>query len=134
MVRLYEERYRYDPGRPLAPWVYGIARNVWRDHARHRARDRTDPLGDSVDAMVGAAPNPLERAQHAEESDLIRCALMRLPEDQRLTLILRHWQGLSYEEIGEALGVPLGTVKWRIHDAHRKLAEWLGVKNREVTG
>jgi len=135
MIRLYDERRRYDPHRPFAPWLYGIARNVRREHVRQRARARVEPLDESGDAAVEAAAGPLEQAEAGEESDLVRRALLRLPEEERLTLVLRHWQGLTYEEIAGALDVPLGTVKWRIHDAHRKLAAWLAAKDSgEVWG
>ncbi len=137
MIRVYDGRQRYDPSRPFAPWLYGIARNVWRQHVRQHTghRGESPPDSDSVDGLVAASPSPLERAQAVEEADLVRRALGRLPEEQRLTLVLRHWQGLTYQEIAGALDVPLGTVKWRIHDAHRRLGEWLAAKNcGEVRG
>ncbi len=130
MIRLYETRRRYRPRRRVAPWIYGIAHNVWRDHLRHRARQRADALGEATADTRAREPDPLRRAQQTEESERVRRALERLPPEQRLTLILRHWQGLTYGEIAEALRVPLGTVKWRIHDAHRKIAEWLGGEGR----
>lgn len=128
MVRLYEGRHRYDPGRPFAPWLYGIARNVWIDHRRRAARNRVDPMGDALDGMPSSTPDPAERLEQLEEADWVRRAVQRLPEDQRLALVLRHWQGLTYGEIAETLGVPLGTVKWRLHDAMRKLGEWLAIE------
>jgi RNA polymerase sigma-70 factor (ECF subfamily) len=48
-------------------------------------------------------------------------AIQRLPAEQRETFILRHDHGLSYEKIASAVGAPLGTVKWRIHEAMRRL-------------
>ncbi|MBI2466857.1 MAG: RNA polymerase sigma factor [Candidatus Rokubacteria bacterium] len=129
MIRVYEQCGRYDASRRFAPWLYGIARNVWREHLRQRARDRAEPLEDG-DAGTDDAADPLERAEVAEEIHLVRRALLRLPQEERLTLVLRHWQGLTYEEIAETLDVPLGTVKWRIHDAHRKLGGWLAVGGR----
>lgn len=131
MIRVYEQCARYDASRRFAPWLYGIARNVWREHIRQQVRDRAEPLEeDSGDAGTGDATDPLERAEVAEEIHLVRRALLRLPQEERLTLVLRHWHGLTYAEIAETLDVPLGTVKWRIHDAHRKLAAWFAVEGR----
>jgi RNA polymerase sigma-70 factor (ECF subfamily) len=47
-----------------------------------------------------------------------------------MTFLLRHYHGLSYEEVAEALGVPLGTVKWRLHEAVRRLREALALSRR----
>lgn len=126
MTRLYLERGRYDPSRPFAPWVYGIAKNVWNDHLRRRARSRTDLVGDSLQDAPSPAPSPAENLEQLEDADHVRRAVQRLPEDQRLVVVLRHWQGLTYEEIAAALQVPLGTVKWRLHEALTKLGRWLG--------
>jgi RNA polymerase sigma factor (sigma-70 family) len=135
LIRVYEERSRYDPGRLFAPWIYGIARNVWRDHVRHEARHRANLGGESMEAVLATAPTPPESAQGVEERDLVQRALQRLPEGERLPLVLRHWLGLRYDEIAEMLGLPIGTVKWRVHKAHRQLAQWLPVRDRgEVKG
>lgn len=127
MIRLYEDRTRYDAERPFAPWLYGIARNVWKEHLRRARRDRMDPVGDVVETSCAAAPDPDGRLEEVDDAERVRRAVQRLPEDQRVTLVLRHWHGLTYGEIAEALGVPVGTVKWRVHDALRKLGEWLAV-------
>jgi RNA polymerase sigma-70 factor (ECF subfamily) len=135
MIRIYEGRQRYDPARPFSPWLYGIARHVWKDHLRRQGRLWAFFRAvESVEDLASPVADPLERRQAGEEVERVRRALQRLPEEQRVTLILRHYHGLTYEEIAEALGLPLGTVKWRIHDAMRKLAQWLAVRGRgEVT-
>ena len=131
MIRVYQGRQRYDQTRSFSPWLYGIARNLWRDHLRHRGRAENSLIAMKLaDDLPSTATDPLERSQQLEEAELVRRALQRLPEEQRMTLILRHYQGLSYEEIAEALGLPLGTVKWRIHEAIQKLKEWLAVRDR----
>lgn len=134
MIRIYEGRRRYDPARPFAPWLYGIARHVWWDYLRRRGRLQVAlRAAESAEDLDPPVLDPLERSQAGEEAERVRRALERLPEEQRVTLLLRHFQGLSYEEIAEALGLPLGTVKWRIHDAMRKLGQWLGVRGRGRT-
>ncbi len=122
LVTLYRQRKRYDPARPFSPWLYGIARLVWKDHLRHRGRDlyRTRPL-DEADAAVSPEPDALLRAEREEQAALIQSAIQGLPVEQREAFILRHYHGLSYEEIAKAADVPLGTIKWRIHEAVRRL-------------
>lgn len=66
-------------------------------------------------------PGPSEVAEGREEVALIRQAIERLSEEQRTVFVLRHFEGLAYEEIAEALQLPLGTVKWRLHEAVRRL-------------
>lgn len=133
MICLYQERQRYDPSRPFSAWLYGIARNVWRDHARRRGREQGHLTAlESADEIPSTSADPLERSQQGEEAERVRRALQRLPEEERMTLILRHYQGLTYGEIAEALGLPLGTVKWRIHDAVRKMGAWLAVRGRRM--
>lgn len=128
MIRLHQERRRYDPARPFLPWLYGIARNVWRDYCRRHAR-QAGPLTaiENAGDIPATAPDPFERSQQGEDAERVRWALLRLPEQQRITLVLRHYQGLSYEEIAETLGVPLGTVKWRIHEALQRVKVALSV-------
>lgn len=131
MIRLYEARSRYDPARPFSPWLYGIARNVWRDYLRRQGHRRAAVRAmESAEGLDSPVLDPLERSQAGEEAERVRRALERLPEEQRVTLILRHYQGLTYEEISETLAVPLGTVKWRIHEAMQRLREWIGARER----
>jgi RNA polymerase sigma-70 factor (ECF subfamily) len=74
---------------------------------------------------------PLDLAEAREEAEAVRRAIQHLPDEQRETLILRHYHGLSYEEIAETLQVPLGTVKWRIHEAVRRLEASFAGARRE---
>jgi len=128
LVSVYRQRRRYDTGRPFAPWVYGIARLVWKEHQRRRGREgcHLAPL-EAAQEMASDDRTPLHAAEAREEADAVRAAIQRLPEEQRVTVLLRHYHGLRYDEIAEALQVPLGTVKWRIHDALRRLQGWLAV-------
>lgn len=132
LVCVFRQRQRYDPARPFAPWLYGIARLVWRDHLRHRRREmsHTVPL-DAVARAPATGPAPVEVAQAREEADTVRWAIEQLPDEQKLAFILRHYHGLSYEELAEAMRAPLGTVKWRIHDAVRRLQVALAGARRE---
>jgi RNA polymerase sigma factor (sigma-70 family) len=108
---------QYDLGRPDArPWLYGIATNLIGRHRRSEVRQYralartgadpvTEPFTDRVDAIVSAnrAARPLA------------AALARLPAGHRDVLLLMVWGGLTYEQAALALGIPVGTVRSRMH-------------------
>jgi len=122
LVTVYRRRHRYDPDRPFTPWLYGIARLVWKDHLRHRGRELgpTVPL-DAASGVSSGEPGPSESSEAREEVEAARRAIEGLPEEQKTAFILRHYHSLSYKEVAQALEIPLGTVKWRIHEAVRRL-------------
>ncbi|MBI3014364.1 MAG: RNA polymerase sigma factor [Candidatus Tectomicrobia bacterium] len=126
LVSLYRRRNRYDTNRPFAPWIFGIARLVWNDHLRHSKRGghRIESLEAARNAQ-SSDPGPARVVEAREKTDMIRRAIEQMPEDQKEAFILRHYHGLSYEEIAQALEAPLGTVKWRIHEAMRRLESLL---------
>lgn len=131
LVLVYHRRHRYDPARPFAPWLYGIARLVWKDYLRSRSR------GPAVAAPLTAAENlpseeagPLDSADARETLRAVHAAVQGLPEDLREVFVLRHYQSLQYKEIAETLQVPIGTVKWRLHEAVRRLASISHLRGR----
>lgn len=130
LLALYRRRQRYDPARPFPPWLYGIARLVWKDHLRHRGRDLYGAaVLEEGEEAPAPGPDALGAAERHEEVELIRSAIQRLPADQREAFILRHYHGLSYKEITRVVDAPLGTVKWRIHEAvHRLEAHFAHVR------
>ena len=112
-------------------WLLRIAANACYDELRRR-RSRPQvpleaPAGDDRPAAELPAPDePL--AQRAERRELARCiqeGLTTLPPDQRLAVILRDVRGLAYEEIAEASGASLGTVKSRISRGRAALRDFL---------
>ena len=77
------------------------------------------PLGESDHAasLADDAPSPDRRVQGRETGERLAAALGRLPERQRAVVVLRHYQDMSLEEIAQALGMSLGTVKSSLHRA-----------------
>lgn len=104
-------------------WLYGVARNVCRHHARQdRGRDHTrddSVVGDYADDTFG----PFESVAKCLELGDLMAAVTRLPREQRVTLMLRAWEGLSYDEIAAVTNVPKGTVRSRLHSARRTVAQ-----------
>lgn len=103
-------------------WLYGVARNVCRSHVRRDAARGRIHGGIDVDDLPGAS-NPALRVAQSDANALLLRAIAQLPRDQRVTLMLRAWEGLRYDEIAAATDVPVGTVRSRLHTARRTLAE-----------
>lgn len=132
LVAVYRRRHRYDVGRPFAPWIYGIARLVWKDHLRlHRHEMPPAVPFDAANRVPSSDRSPSDLVEAREEVEVVRRAVQDLPDEQKAVFILRHYHGLSYQEIAETLQTPLGTVKWRMHDAVRRLEASRNVSRRE---
>jgi RNA polymerase sigma factor (sigma-70 family) len=119
-LNAWRARESLDPGQPLAPWLYAIARRAASDLHRRRAH----------------APEPVERPDNGPtevslpfeavwEAWQIRVALDALPAEEREVVVAQHFQGLTHAQIAAHLGVPIDTVKSRSHRAHRRLASML---------
>jgi RNA polymerase sigma-70 factor (ECF subfamily) len=121
-LQAFDNRRRFDVSQPSArPWLLGIATNLmrrrWRDEKRQlTAYARTL---EAAAAETAAAPHV-----HDVGRDLA-AALASLTGDDRDALLLYVWADLSYQEIGDALAVPVGTVRSRISRARRRLRERL---------
>jgi RNA polymerase sigma factor (sigma-70 family) len=122
----FERRHTYDLLRPTArPWLYGIATNLLAKHHRREAR--------RIHAVARLAARRLPPADLAEQvSDgvdaagrwqTVADAVTSLPQPERDALVLHVWEGLSYEDVATALGIPIGTVRSRINRARGRLRE-----------
>jgi RNA polymerase sigma-70 factor (ECF subfamily) len=119
-VRAYDALASFDRARPFAPWLNTIVANLALNFAqRRRPADRLEAETDAHDA----SENPEQRALVAERQEQVRAALLRLPPMWRAAVELRHFQGLSYEEIATALNVPVSDVKSYLYRARQKLKE-----------
>ncbi|HZF04518.1 MAG TPA: sigma-70 family RNA polymerase sigma factor [Patescibacteria group bacterium] len=108
----------------LGTWLYGIASRLCLN--RLASPDRRVARGDAALADVPAStPDAAAAAERAELDAALRAAIAGLPEDRRLVLVLRDVEGLSYEEIANALDLDPGTVRSRLHRARLQLKEKL---------
>jgi RNA polymerase sigma-70 factor (ECF subfamily) len=131
-VRMFKALDRYDPARPFPAWLLTIAARLSIDRLRRRrvktvSLFRSEPGSEEehVVEFADPGPGPEELAERLEEERSAERLIGALPEHYRIVVVLRHQQGLSYEEISEALRLPLGTVKARIHRARALLKERL---------
>ena len=116
-------------------WLYAVAINVCRDHQRHQQRapqaaavplDTVEPLADVPDESL----DPLEQLEQQERDRLVRDAFDTLSAAHRTVLHLRDHEDMSYEQIADALSVPVGTVRSRLHNARAAMADALGRRVR----
>lgn len=126
------ESYRSEQGK-FSNWLFKIAHNTAIDHLR-KSHPETYSLdkGDNPDdpdfhALLAdhEADTPLEVAERADLGRALEEAVSRLRPEYREVIVLRHQEGLAYEEIAEVTNLPLGTVKTYIHRARKELAAYL---------
>ena len=114
-------------------WICKITRNVATDRVRHNKRRRADSLDRNVGAELGPLidyiasddPNPEEVTASAQVQAAMATVIGQLKEKHRVVLLLREVDGMSYDELASALGIPLGTVESRLHRARHELAKKL---------
>lgn len=118
----------FDVTKRFKPWLFTIAANKARDYLRKNKRQRTVPLsalvdkkqedGPSfIDLMQADLPLPEELVQDSETAELVKQVVESLPDHLREVLLLAYFNQFAYKEIAEMLGIPLGTVKSRLHAA-----------------
>lgn len=126
-VRAWKHASAYDPRRgAVAGWLLTIARNVSINMLPTRRVDPIDPELLAVQANGSVGSSPEDRVVNSE---LLRQALARVPEDQRRALVLAVFYGFTAREMSELDGLPLGTVKTRIRSAMMNLRAELGVSD-----
>ncbi|MFG0247560.1 MAG: RNA polymerase sigma factor [Phycisphaeraceae bacterium JB051] len=136
-IHLRAERFETD--RQLKPWLFTIAANKARDYLRRNKRHNNVSLdaptpgntggGGSgsgatfVDLMQAQTVQPDESLSDQEKRDMVRQVIDNLPQHQREVLVLAYFHQLAYKDMAEALDVPLGTVKSRLHAAVANFAK-----------
>src|SRR6185312_11305332 len=110
-LRVHTARHSYQPGRPVLPWLYAIARFVKVDSYRKRRAERLEePLPPRFDP-------PAERTTTSDELPEIDRMLAALPESQREVVLMLKVSGLSLEEVARATASSVGSVKQKAHRA-----------------
>jgi RNA polymerase sigma-70 factor, ECF subfamily len=125
LVEIYRALPRFEARSRLRTWMFGVARNVC---LRHR-RNQVTPCPSVGDNILRKLPDPhmdpLAGLAQREVQARVQSAIAGLSPTQRIVLLLREIEGLSYQEIATTLDLPIGTVRSRLHNARAALAECL---------
>ncbi len=135
-VRVVRTLGSFRPEASLTTWIFTIARNLCLDHLKAKKRHREvsmdagddDREADYREALRSPTVEPGTLAEGSEEQARLRAAMAELPEPKREALVLRVYSGLSYAEIARITDAPVGTVKFRVHDAIQELARKMATK------
>jgi len=128
LLKAHRARDRFDPSLPLVPWLRRIVRNTCFDRlARRKHRERSG-LDDTL--VADRAPTVLDTLEQEEAIHRVRLGLGGVSEAHREILVLRHFEELSYDEIGEVLGLAQGTVMSRLYRARKALVRALAEEER----
>ena len=122
-IRAYQFFDRFDVDRPLAPWLKRIAVNICLN--RLNAEKPASSLDDNLPPPKDPHPGPEAQTATRQRQEQIRAEIIRLSARYRAVIELRHFQELSYDEIANALKIPLSTVKSDLFRARKMLAERL---------
>jgi RNA polymerase sigma-70 factor (ECF subfamily) len=123
-LRAFRHLHSFKEEARFSSWLYQIALNLCRDRLRRR-RGREfvslDVVTEAAPAALRAEPSALERVEAQDLSRVIAAAVDTLSEEQREVVVLKEYQGLTFPEIAEVLGVPVSTVKTRLYRALSQL-------------
>jgi RNA polymerase sigma-70 factor (ECF subfamily) len=120
-IRAWKHLPNYRPRSPFRNWVYRIATNAALDALR---RERATVDADDL-PLASSEAGPEASLEAEEKSTRVKQAVLALPEASRAAVILREYEGLSYKEIADTLGIPIGTVMSRLNYARKRLREAL---------
>ena len=143
-LRVIRAKDRYQRTARFTTWIYTIARNLALDHLKSRRRHRETPLDAAASEeggrviyfrdvlRAGEGTEPGARAESSEDERRVSEALGKLSPAKREALILRVYAGLSYADVARVVDAPVGTVKFRIHEAVRDLGSLLGASESDA--
>lgn len=138
-IRVYGSLERYRPEFKFSTWIYRIAHNAAIDHLRRQGAARLEDLEAGAEGgrtyekpLASSAPTPEQESERVERCAEIEEVIRGLAPAYRELILLRHAHDLSYDEIAEVTGLPLGTVKNRIFRAREAMRAQL--VERGITG
>ena len=118
-IRAWQNLDSFRIGTPLRNWLYRIAVNAGMDMLRKEKRILPDDIEDLH--LTDGRPSPESLASQNERRAMVQGAILSLPEASRAVLVLREYEGLSYQDISSTLDIPVGTVMSRLNYARKLL-------------
>lgn len=133
-LQVHQSADQFDIERRFRPWLFTIAANKARDLMRSQSRRPTSPLqasisqgdddgGQFIDLMEAVVQAPGAEIEKQELQQTVHRTVMAMPEHLREILLLSYFHQFPYKQIGDILGIPLGTVKSRLHAAVAHFAD-----------
>ncbi len=140
-IQVYRSASTFDRSRRFRPWMFTIAANKARDHLRANLRRGTQSLDNVtghdgeeatfMELMESETLSAPERLIDREDAEAVRQIIARMPTIYREVLLLSYYNRFAYKEISEVLGIPLGTVKSRLHTALAMFGEAWRIRQGE---
>ena len=119
-IRAYRALHQYDPAYSFGPWIFRITTNASLNFVQ-RGRGHEITVEELPEDPEPPESGPELTAVRKEDLQEVLDAMAELPPAYRAALTLRHMQQLSYQEVADTLGIPLGTVKTHLHRARKML-------------
>jgi RNA polymerase sigma-70 factor (ECF subfamily) len=120
-MQTHRSRRTYEPGRPVTPWVFAIARHVFLMH--RRTTGRRQRFEDSLAADALHTDRPRDEAAAVIDRDEVRRTLRQVPPEQRQAVLMHHVEGRSFAEIAARLGIRVNAAKTRAFRGMKKMRE-----------
>ncbi len=142
-IKLFRARDRYRPSGKFSSYLFTIARNHWYDYLRKEKRTPDalsletpvggDPSGDELKSLLRdeSADEPDDRLLEEKRKDKLHRLVSKLPDEQRMVIVLSCFEHRPHDEISEIMDIPVGTVKSRKYLAIKKLKNWAGDSDNE---
>jgi len=130
-IKVFQGLDTYQLNRPFKPWLRQVAVNTCVDFLQRRSASPLfldQPIADghlTLADTVASREDPIQEVEWQETGKFLQEAINRLPQAYRLLIVLRHQEEMSYQEIAEETGVPLGTVKTHLFRARAALRQGL---------
>ncbi|MBN2736294.1 MAG: sigma-70 family RNA polymerase sigma factor [Spirochaetales bacterium] len=120
-LRAYKHIHRFDERRSFYTWIYTIMKNLSINHSK---RSKKHQAGEAVEnCLPDTLYNPEVQAMDRENNDLLLRGIENLPPMFREILVMKTYNDMSYQEMADALDIPIGTVMSRLYTARTKLKE-----------
>jgi len=121
--KLWENLHRFERGSNFMAWAWRVAKNLLIDAHRRSRREREAAwLDPEIIERIPSSENPHENAERRQRLAMISKGLASIDEDLAQLILMRDFAGMKYQEISQALDIPLGTVKSRLNRARLELA------------
>jgi len=126
-IKMHRNLHRFEFRSSLSTWLYTIAVNTCRNRLSASYFKRVFPMGEGgmIDFLHRDGDNPEADFEKTEKEEAVRQAVTKLPDDERILIVLRDFEGRDYEEISLITGVKTGTIKSRISRGRHRLRSLL---------